>query len=78
MRSAPAHLSVSDDRLHECDAGAMTIKSAAKFVGIGRTKVYELIADGTLHTTRVAGRRLVLKTSLIRLLDSGREQPDST
>ena len=74
MSSAPAH--PADDRLRQCDAGAMTIRDAANFVGVGRTSIYALIKADKLKTTRVAGRRLVLKASLIELLESGREQPD--
>ena len=74
MSSAPAH--PADDRLRQCDAGAMTILDAASFVGVGRTSIYALIKADKLKTTRVAGRRLVLKASLIELLESGREQPD--
>jgi len=38
---------------------AVSVAEAAKIVGLGRTKVYAAIADGTLPTVKIGRRRLV-------------------
>ncbi len=48
-------------------AVSTSVKNAAFLIGIGRTKVYELINQGKLETISVGRRRLV-KTSSIRAL----------
>jgi excisionase family DNA binding protein len=45
-----------------------TIAEACEATGLGRTKVYELIGEGCLETTRVGRRRLVFVRSLRTLL----------
>ena len=47
---------------------ALRIQDAAGYLGIGRTSLYALIRDGKIQTTKVAGRHLVLRESLDRLL----------
>jgi len=44
---------------------AVSIVEAGQTIGIGRTKIYELINDGTLETFKIGRRRLV-KTKSIR------------
>jgi excisionase family DNA binding protein len=50
---------------------AYRINEVPETYGIGRTKVYELINDGTLRTVKVGGRRLILADSLEALIDGG-------
>jgi excisionase family DNA binding protein len=45
-----------------------TIAEACEATGLGRTKVYELIGEGSIETTRVGRRRLVFVRSLRTLL----------
>ena len=52
------------------DRLACTIAEACKATGLGRTKVYELIGEGCLETTRVGRRRLVFVRSLRTLLEA--------
>ncbi|WP_371929988.1 helix-turn-helix domain-containing protein [Bradyrhizobium sp. CCGUVB1N3] len=47
-----------------------TIDDACEATGLGRTKIYELIGAGQLHTRSVGRRRLVLVRSLYELLES--------
>jgi len=42
----------------------VTIENATKYSGIGRTKLYELIGNGTIKTITVGRRRLVVYASL--------------
>jgi len=48
----------------------VTINEAVALIGIGRTKLYELIAEGRLETTTIGRRRLVKFTSLYCLLEA--------
>jgi excisionase family DNA binding protein len=48
-----------------------TIAEACEATGIGRTKLYEEIASGRVQTTSVGRRRLVLVSSLMRMIDPG-------
>ncbi len=48
---------------------AYRINEATETYGIGRTKIYELIKEGKLHTVKVGGRRLIPAESLEALLD---------
>lgn len=59
-----------DDRL------ALQLGEAAQAIGISKATIYRRIADGSLPSTRVGGRRLVLRDDLLALLNGGRrEQP---
>jgi excisionase family DNA binding protein len=48
---------------------AVRIADAARLTGIGKTKLFEPIADGTLETTHVGRRRLILYRSLCQLIE---------
>jgi hypothetical protein len=48
---------------------AVRISDATRLAGIGKTKLFELIANGTLETTTVGRRRLILYRSLRRLIE---------
>lgn len=58
------------------DAGlaplAVRISDATRLTGIGKTKLFELIAEGKLETSCIGRRRLILYSSLKRLLDDSR------
>lgn len=47
------------------DPVTVTIDGAKKALGIGTTKIYELIADGRLRTVKL-GRRTLVRTDSIR------------
>lgn len=40
------------------------VSDAARYIGMGRTRLYELIGSGDLRSLRVGGRRLILRTDL--------------
>ena len=46
----------------------VTIKTACKIAGIGRTTMWKLICDGRIATVRIGRRRLVSYHSLEALL----------
>ncbi len=45
----------------------VTVEGARKALGLGHTKIYELIGDGRLQTIKI-GRRTLVKTESIRAL----------
>jgi hypothetical protein len=49
-----------------------TIKSFLELSGIGRSKLYELLADGSLESIYVGTRRLVLLDSYHRFIECQR------
>lgn len=49
---------------------AVRVSDATRLTGIGKTKLFELIADGTLETTSIGRRRLILYRSLEQLIES--------
>ena len=49
---------------------AYTVAEASYAIGMGRTKIYELMKTGELATVKVAGRRLIPRNSALRLLDT--------
>jgi hypothetical protein len=46
----------------------VTVQIAAEFTGISRTRIYELLMDGTIDGKVVRGRRIVLVASLLRMM----------
>jgi excisionase family DNA binding protein len=49
---------------------ALSIEHACRVSGLGKTKLYELIAAGTLKSRKVGRRRLILLTDLNEFLQS--------
>ncbi|QBE92453.1 DNA-binding protein [Sphingomonas paucimobilis] len=47
---------------------SVRVSDAMRLTGIGKTKMFELIADGTLKTTLIGRRRLILYASLQELI----------
>lgn len=47
---------------------AISIKDAAKALGLGRTSIYAMIADGRLEVFKVGRRTLVRMESILRLV----------
>jgi excisionase family DNA binding protein len=47
---------------------AVSINDAAKVVGLGRTSIYAMIADGQLDAFKLGRRRLVRVDSIRRLV----------
>lgn len=44
-----------------------TVREAEEAIGLGHTKVSQLIADGKLESIKVGGRRLVIVRSIMEL-----------
>lgn len=47
----------------------VSIKDACRILGIGQTKVYELIAEGLLQTVPIGSRRLITMASIDALIE---------
>ena len=48
----------------------ITVNDACKVLGLGRTKIYELIAKGRLETLKI-DKRTLIKTASLRALVNG-------
>ena len=46
----------------------LRVNDAAAYAGLGRSLIYRLIAEEKLQTTKIGGRRLILRESLETLL----------
>lgn len=53
------------------DPITVTTRQARAMTGLGKTKLFELIGDGTIESTTIGRRRLVSVASLKRLLAPG-------
>jgi excisionase family DNA binding protein len=51
--------------------GAMGVPEAAKFLGMSRTGVYDLMTSGRLVFSKLGRRRVVPRVALIELLRQG-------
>jgi hypothetical protein len=49
------------------DRFGVTVPVAAVYIGISKSRIYELLADGTLDGKVIHGRRIVEVQSLLRL-----------
>jgi len=49
-----------------------SIPDAARALSLGRSKTYELIEEGRLQTVRIGRRRLVVASSIHRLVEGSR------
>jgi excisionase family DNA binding protein len=50
------------------DVIAVSINDAAKALGLGRTSIYQMIADGRLEALKLGRRRLVTVDSIRQLV----------
>lgn len=41
-----------------------TVRETADLLRLGRTRIYELLNDGTLKSVKLGGKRLVLRASI--------------
>lgn len=49
----------SADRPHYFEPLAVRIPDACRMIGIGRSKLYELIADGTIQVVKIGSTTLI-------------------
>jgi excisionase family DNA binding protein len=47
---------------------AITVKTASEYIGISRSRIYELLTEGDLEGRVIRGRRVVLVSSLMKML----------
>jgi excisionase family DNA binding protein len=60
---------MSDDRI------TSTVTQFVRRSGLGRTKVYEMLAAGELESAKLGRTRLVIEGSYLRLLERTRVRP---
>jgi excisionase family DNA binding protein len=66
-----AKLSATASREDQMTRLAITVDEFCGMIGIGRTKTYELIKDGSLETVAIGRRRLIKMSSVEALLAGG-------
>lgn len=59
-----------DTEAHEFQREGLSVSEACRIAGIGRTKIYEAIADGRLKARKFGKRTLILRTDLQAFLAS--------
>lgn len=47
----------------------ISISEACEMLGVGRTKLYDLISQRAVHSLKIGSRRLVLKESIARFVE---------
>lgn len=55
-------------RASPSESPVVSVNEGCRIAGIGRTKLYELIKDGTVKTATIGRRRLVLVASIYEML----------
>lgn len=63
-----AHSKSTSNAIPLGERAALSVRDAGIYAGIGRTKIYELLAEGKLASRKIGDRRLVLRESIDRLL----------
>lgn len=53
------------------DRIAYSIAEVSVLTGLGKTKLYELIADGELGSRKIGRRRLISASELSRFIEAG-------
>ncbi len=64
----PVSRGASDRKVPFTERPTCTVKEACHAVGLGRTKLYEMIKDGVLQTSTVGRRRLIAVPSLLQAI----------
>ena len=59
-----------DTEAHEFQREGLSVSEACRVAGIGRTKIYEAIADGRLKARKFGKRTLILRADLQAFLAS--------
>lgn len=72
-KDQPAAAAVSELHPGMC----VRVARAAAMLGIGKTKLYELVGSGELETIRIGRRTLVLQSSIDALVSRLRRSPGS-
>ena len=63
--SSPLHLEVSSPAP---EPEAVSVDEACRLTGVGRSKIYELIAEGTMPSLKIGRRRLVRLSAIRRFI----------
>jgi hypothetical protein len=57
---------------------SVTLQESCRLSGLGLSKIYAAISDGTLESVTIGKRRLVMYHSLRRMIEAGRSLPSDT
>lgn len=67
-RRSPQTINSMDSIKLPLEPISVRITVAVQLTGIGRSKLYELMADGQLETVKIGASRLILVSSLKKLI----------
>ena len=56
----------------------LNVEEAVAATSIGRSKLYELMADGTIESVKVGKRRLIPEAALVRFVERVRTEQAQT
>ena len=70
----PFGVSLCADKPQVMEPIAVRILEAVRLTGIGRSKLYELIASGDIETVKIGSCTLILMASLHGLIERARQQ----
>ena len=59
---------------HEPETLTYTVEQAALASGLSRTTIFALIKSGSLRSSKIGGRRLILKRELLRLIEDNEDR----
>lgn len=60
----------TDSKFGELRPRIVTVREACRLLGIGKSRIYELAADGRIRKVRLDGRALITVESIDCLVDS--------
>jgi excisionase family DNA binding protein len=61
-------MKLSPEKIPFAERRALRMGEATQYCGLGRTSIYDAIREGLIASTKVAGRRLVMRESLDQFL----------
>ncbi len=70
----PIDVSLSADKPQVMEPIAVRILEAVRLTGIGRSKLYELIASGDIETVKIGSCTLIPMASLHGLIERAKQQ----
>jgi excisionase family DNA binding protein len=70
----PFGVALSADKPQVMEPIAVRILEAVRLTGIGRSKLYELIASGDIETVKIGSCTLIPMASLHRLIERAKQQ----
>ena len=75
MSASFPRISASAVSVQPTDRMLVSIPQAASALGLGRTRLYELLDAGEIETVKIGKRRLIVWASLVGYVENLRSKP---